>query len=374
MTRFSGGRLASAGVFVLSGAVAAACTLLNALDAYGPPTGAGPGAGDGGGFTSPDADTCAHARWADPPTKDDGAGNIDVVFAVNALYLKAPPNFGPTTGFDLDNVCTCPGPATCKGASDGRPCDLDGGIDNAGSELLSTLLAQAAQGTDATEKLQAGQRGVLLRLGEYNGGANDSQVIFSVLLSPGTERDRAGAPIPPKHDGNDRWLVDKGSAVAENGPPFLPKAFDQKAYVSDGIVVAKFDFPLYFGELVVELTDTVITAKITKTPGGLFQLEEGRFVGRWSTGKLLTSLDTLGDPFGGSGGVCGTNAAYLAIKPQICKAADLMKNPSADSTGAACNALGITTFFTAETAQLGAGADRVKPTRFCGDGWTDDCP
>jgi hypothetical protein len=138
--------------------------------------------------------------------------------------------------------------------------------------------------------------------------------------------------------------------------------------------VAKLDFPLSFGDLEVGLVDATLTAKLRKT-NDTWRLEDGRLVGRWPTTGLLTSFDTLRDPFSKTGGgVCGDSVLYRDLKGEICAAADLATRPADDNKDVACDAVGITVFFTGETAQFGEAADREASVHRCGDTWTDSCP
>ena len=83
-----------------------ACTLLNPLDAYGP---GDPTARDAGRDAAGEAaSACESVKWPSRPATD-GADIGDVVLAVERVNLGTSPE-PKLTGYDLDGVCTCPGP------------------------------------------------------------------------------------------------------------------------------------------------------------------------------------------------------------------------------------------------------------------------
>ncbi len=361
-------------VAVLCLVLGAACTLFNPLDEYGPPKPKVDAATmETGG--APPGDSCKRERWPERPGKDDAIGDIELFFALETLNVGAALDAGTpdTTGFDLDGVCTCPGPPSCTSPDAGTTCDLDGGIDDEGTKLLVSFASLGRFGNDTNDRLRAGETGLVFRLGHYNGGLDDTQVEFSVFLSLGTETDDAGEPKPPLHDGNDRWTVDRASLIGRNGPPYIPEFVDPNAYVSSGTLVTKINFPLRLGELVLNLTDGVAVVRVVRQ-GSSYRLEGGRLAGRLSTRNLLTVLDTLADPLSpDGGGVCGDSKLYAELKKRICSAVDVVADPAQDGTSAACDALASTLLFTAESAQPGAVVDRPPTTHLCGPDWTDDC-
>jgi hypothetical protein len=371
----SGAKRLIVGVLGLS--IAAACTLFNPLDEYGPPkprvdAGVDAAPQDGAG------ESCKHERWPERPPQEDGAENLEIVFALDTLDVGSPgPRSKPnrlTTGFDFDGVCTCPGRSSCVPPPDaGDPCDSDGGVDDKGTETMLKIASLGRLGNDATERFATGDSGLLIRLAQYNGGRNDRQVEASVFLSLGTEPDGNGDPKPPAHDGSDRWTVDRDTLVAASAPPYIPAYVDQNAYVSDGWLTASVTFPLRLNDLVVKLSQAIVVARIERN-GSVFRLEDARLAGRWPTATLLPQFDTIKDPFSlDGGGLCGSSLLYADLKRRFCAAVDLAADPQKDNTSAPCDALGVTLLFTAESAQLGSVVDRPPATHLCGDGWTDDC-
>lgn len=355
-------------------ALGAACTLFNPLDEYGPPEPKADASTTETGGDTP-GDSCKKERWPERPEADDATDDIELFFALETLKVGPELDAGTpdTTGFDLDGVCTCPGPPSCISPDAGTKCDLDGGIDDEGTKLLVSLASLGRVGNDTSDRLRAGATGLILRLAHYNGGLDDTQVEFSVFLSLGTETDDAGEPKPPRHDGNDRWTVDRASLIGRNGPPYIPEFVDPDAYVSGGTLVTKIGFPLQLGALVLNLTEGVAVARVVRQ-GSSYRLEGGRLAGRLPTRKLLTVLDSIADPFSpDGGGVCGDSSLYAELKKRICSAVDIVADPAQDNTSAACDALGSTLLFTAEPAQPGAVVDRPPTIHLCGPDWADDC-
>lgn len=365
---------------VASLSIAGACTLFNPLDEYGPPKPKPDGAVVAtDADTGADASACVGQRWPSrPPASTAGGTSLpETVFAIDNISIVGGGDAGNITsrGYDLDNVCTCPGTSSCAAAADapeGAQCDVDGGIDTAGTILLEGFIKLAGVEVDSVTKLRAGKIGLLFRLRDYNGQPDDAEVEFSVFLTNGTEKDINGDHIPPKFDGTDLWTLDPDSLIGGAGPPYLPQFVDTKAYVANGVLVANIDFPLTFSSLVLSLSGSVLTAHINNV-GGRLRLDDGRIVGRWPTGKLLTVLDTVKDPYVDGKGLCGDSGLYHDLKKRICAGADITANPKLDNTNAPCDALSITTSFAASPAKLGSVLPKDTIDHLCGATWTDDC-
>lgn len=351
--------------------------MLNPLEEFGPPP-PRTDASVADVALDEDAETCRTERWPPRPTTEDGTGpDTQLVFALEELAIGGPgadAGGRVTSGFDLDGVCTCPGPPSCvrpTGVKEG--CDNDGGIDSAGTDLLAAFVKLADLDFETNRRILDGERGLLFRVRFYNGGLDDAQVEAAIFLTSGTEpASDGGPPRRPARDGTDRWTVDPESLYGKTGPPYVPLFVDQNAYVAKGTLVAKFDFPLKVSDLTVNLSGGVATARLVRQ-GSTYRLDDGRVVGRWATRDLLTALDAVRDPFG-DGGICGESELYKQLKKDVCATVDIAADPALDTTSAPCNALSMTVLFTAGPAQLGALLPREPPKRRCGDAWADECP
>jgi hypothetical protein len=385
------------GAFVLiSGAVVVA---YQACAIYDPtlllPGDAGPGA-------ALDA-ACAHAYYPDRPAQDDPSTlTVEVVLAVQSIDLGVSPDAGTGLapyGFDLDHVCTCPGPPSCV-QEQGAPltCDDDMGRDHAGLELFRELGSLAPAGSQQTNQgLQAGQYGLIFDIQNYNGKPNDKQVSVSVYASNGISGVEDGGASQPSHDGTDRWTLDPtyiiggskldGSTCDQN----VCKAiyFDDTAYIKDNVLVARIDFPVSFGTksflggAVMNLKGSVIVGTLEQVAvaggGSSYRITEGTIAGRWPTRLLLQTLAAIPDNVSNTSPyLCGPDSfGYLYLRYRACQVADITSNPMLDNTNAPCDAVSMGFRFAAEPAHLGEVYGIPPPPAGCttegGLPFTDSC-
>lgn len=350
-----------------------ACTLFNPLDEYGPPVPKAEASTEAAADAGPDQG-CG-SRWPRRPDKDDQPGTLEpLVFAMDRVALSADPDAGmpQLEGFDLDGVCTCPDPPSCVApAGTEVACDADGGVDRAGSALLETIAQLGEANGDLSATFRSGEKNILVRVRNYNGGLDDTVVEVGVYLSRGTEGSQTGKPKLPAFDGNDSWTVDPSSLAGGAAPPYVPVVVDTNAYVSGGTLVAQVSVPLRISKVELEINSGVLTAKLLRD-GASYRLD-GILVGRLAATDFLTHLDTIRDPFG-DGGLCGTSVLYQDLKKKICASLDLAADPNQDGRSAPCDALGIAMLFTAAPAKLGAVFGEPADGRKCGATWKDDCP
>jgi hypothetical protein len=340
---------------------------------------------------------CAHVEPPPPPTTEDGALDLDFVlagsrlraFPTGAVAFSHP---GPPTGFDLDGVCTCPGPESCTPIGSQRHCDGEGGTDDTTGGIFTTFetLSPSAFNDDAFNRLVTkGVANILLRVRSYNGGLNDTQVTATIYVSAGLDgiQDGGVPPHPPLDDGTDIWTIDPSSLLGgdtvDGGPSCedndnvcVPLYVDTEAYVSNGVLVAHVDFPLTAGvgsdRIVIKVSGGVVTGKLVKGDGGTLNIEEGQIGGRWRTADMLAALSNVRDPFDQTKFLCGDAGTYLNAKQIVCKASDVMASPAEDNTGQPCDALSIAVSFYDVPAHIGAiYAAPSLPTSCVG--WTDDC-
>jgi hypothetical protein len=340
-------------------------------------------------------DTCAHARWPGPPAADDPSPQANIVFvdALRTLDLGirrdggAPPRFG----YDLDQQCTCPSPDSCNTQASATRCDDDAGRDNTGGDLLRVFgTFNVINQDDLNANLQQGLYGLLIQIRDYNGTANDTQVTVSVLVSNGANGIQDGGSFPvPKDDGNDRWTIDpasllggaslSGTDCGKNNVACTPIHYDNKAYVSDHVLVASLDFPMSLGgsgsmtAIVLELAGSIVTAKIAPI-GKSYGLEDGQIAGRWPTTKLLTGLAALPDPLTPGRFLCADDPTYVDLKKNICASRDIVTDPKLDRREVDCDALSVALGFRATPALLGEVWQKGSPPPHCGASYKDDCP
>lgn len=398
----AGSRFAIAGIAVvvasLVGAAAAgACAVYDKslLEPLPVATEAG-GGGDAAPEASPELDAgCALATAPPKPSAPDGPDVATLVLAVDSLRLDddATVDAGGDPlpeGLDLDGVCTCPGPESCtppaqlSSTAQKARCDGDGGRDNAAGRLFATFagLSPTFRATRLRESIRRGGATILLVLSHYNGTRNDPSVTVSAFLSPGIEDLRAdGGAAVPRFDGTDRWTVSPASLIGgetllgvdcDTQPTCLPLYADRDAYVNDGALVARLDFPVGVTEGFVLLIQSATVVGTLAGSGATTTLTKAQAAGRVSTKSILVGLGTLQDPFS-SGYMCKNNPTYLNVKKTICASADVAADPRADRTAAPCDALAAAVGFSASPAHLGVVFAPTKKSNEC-DGATDQCP
>jgi len=325
-----------------------------------------------------------------PPTKpaaDDpsDAGNQTFVVALHTLDLGIRTDGGaaPLFGYDLDSVFTCcdGGPSSCKPPVIGSHCDEDGGRDNSGGQLISSLaLLDPSQfnATTISQRLQDGVYSLIVQVSDYNGQLNDTQVVAGLYASDGLQPDVDGAVPVAKWDGSDVWTIDDQFVLnGADASPIVPNHYDAHAYVAGGVMVMQINFPLSLGTsatgaITISLTGGVITADVVPIPGGGFRAENGQVAGRWNASSVLTAAQSL--TLGGAP-ICPGSSLYANVKQQICAAADIATDPSSDNQGMPCDALSIGFGFTADPALMGEVVSNGAKQGTCGDAGltTDDC-
>ncbi len=332
-----------------------------------------------------DADTCAHTRWPARPADDDPSTtpNVTAMSAIATLSLGLAPEGGPAPliGFDLDRVCTCPGPDSCVNSFNTNPhCDEKGGRDNAAQALLQIVETLPGLNEAAlNQQLSSGKYGLVFAVSQWNGQPNDTQVNISLFVSNGLTPDDAGTVGPVKGDGSDVWLLSSGSLLGgdslagvdcgNGNPQCSPVYYDDNAYVTGGTIVGSVDFQIALGgsgsgTVNVNLTGSVVLATLVSSAGG-WSLANGTIAGRWATSKLLSSLAALDDPLKSGSYLCGDDGTYGIVKNDICNAMDIAADPNLDQTGAPCDAISVSLGFTANPAQMGVVTTKGQPFTGC---------
>jgi hypothetical protein len=310
---------------------------------------------------------------APAPTPATDASETTIYAALSSLTFGQTAPDGNPLGYDLDGVCTCPGPPSCSSTS--RNCDEPGGRDVAGNVFLSQIdgYLGSAGGTLA-ERIASGKMTTILWLTSYNGGRDDSLVGLSLISSPGLDAPDGGKP---GWNGHDVWNVDVrsvGGYVADADGGFSYVAMSTASgYVTGGVLVAtvpSFELGAGVGRLTVN--DAVFTATITAVAGGGYTLE-GQVAGRVAAGALFGLLGSVPDPAHDGQYLCGTNATFQTLRTAVCDGEDIMSDPALDSTAAAvCDAVSFAASFTAVSAGLGAPVTASYPDPGC-DGGVQAC-
>jgi len=294
---------------------------------------------------------------------------VDVVFAIRKIdFGEADLSQGPMVGFDLDNRCTCQGEGdSCKEPAwaTGDHCDGPQGRDNAGAQLFSvgSLFTDLLSSKTFTDDAEAGQGTLLVRVMEYNGQPNDTQVTVALYPSPGLDKDPCIDPLP-KWDGSDRWPVASPSVKKTGGGGAgggcgasgydvdSPLYVDHNAYVSGGVVVANLtDAAIIFASsskvTTLKITAGFLSGKLVKSDAR-WTLEQGTLAGRWKLEDVfdfLSTIETMGQP------LCTDNPVYNLVKNAFCQFPDIASSLGGPTTP--CDALSIALAIEGEPALLG---------------------
>ena len=308
-----------------------------------------------------------------PTNNPPSTPNNTYVAALSAIRLGSSDG-GPYYGFNLDGTCTCQFSQgdSCFAAGDAAPkCDDEGGIDNYARHAFEAINQLVPDGGVITEArfnsaLNSGLSGAVIQVSNYNGLADDSAVTVTIYGSQGIE----GYPdASPKHDGNDQWVIDPGSATGQYSV--------DDAYVTNFTLVATgLNFPIIVGSAItqpvtIQLDEGVIRASLTIN-GSSMTITNGVLGGRWDPAKFLPSLAPVPDPLFG-GYLCGdADITYQILKKDICASTDINRTTSGDGKGS-CNSVSMGLGFDAVPAMKGPVGPVVNPGQPCGPNWTDSC-
>ncbi len=256
-------------------------------------------------------------------------------------------------------------------------CDDSQGRDNAGGALIQQFSQLTSQLSTAkiNSDIAQGLDSMILRVTNYNGTANDTQVSLAVFNSNGTvPLTDAGLNPTPKLDGTDQWGIDPASLTG-TPPPYVATNEDDTAYVTGNVLVANVSFPFglgeSFGSNFLLLDGAFLVGTITTTSSGY--AITGVVTGRWDTRNLLTGMQGLKDPLNPGMFLCGTDPTYLGFKNAICGAADIASIATSDNTGAPCDALSLAVGFTSGAALLGGVLTHNPSPDPCGATYSDQC-
>lgn len=332
---------------------------------------------------------CNRRVWPPPPTDSSGGpDDVDIVVAARLInFGETDLSMGPLVGLDLDNHCTCQGDGpSCQAppADESEHCDGPEGIDNAVAEFFKFLGTFDMDFTSGryTTRAEEGNNSMLVRIRDYNGGANDDQVTLSLHPSPGRDTDPCGGPKQPSWDGTDTWPISSVSiralggggmgggmggapACGNNGfDPDDPLYADSNAYVTNYVVVANVpDLALQFvsddDSVAVRLTAGFVVGTLRQEANG-WALRDGVIVGRWRLSDLFAMVGQItsqGQP------ICTDHPVYPLIKKSVCKFPDIASTLAGPT--AICDALSFGLGFDAEAARFGAVIPQQPAPSLC---------
>ena len=363
------GRLLVLGIGALASVgVVAACTIVDSLKLPDDAADSGQnGSRDAGTDKDVFVDPCRSDLLPDPPDPPVGTGNDGntFFFAVDSVAFSVPGDAGGSVGLNLDKRCTCsgmpPDPQSCVPLSpNNKHCDTLGrGIDNAVALLVNGQAKQNGFDVEGQSQraLASGRNGLLIKMDQYNGEANDSRVLFSFYVSAGPAYPDGGGlgGIKPTFTTADSWSVDMQSLVGGADPKRYVGINNTTATVTNGVFVASnLSGVLRLDNgLSIDLRSMELSGKLVKEQDGTFRIDNGVLAGRWTTQDALRNLGTLGDPTADGGKVCANPLNYGALKLLVCAAADI-SSTGPDNGNVTCDALSLGLSFTAKPATFGA--------------------
>jgi len=325
----------------------------------------------GGDAGNTDANPCIGSGFPPNPGPNTSSpsDSVTVTLALSQVMLGQTDG-GPYYGFNLDNTCTCPGPASCS-INMGQPaCDDPGGIDNYARRIFETINEFSPDGGFITEAklnnaLLTGTSGALIQVSQYNGKPDDGEVTVTVYGSLGYEN----YPTPPAFDGGDYWKVD---TLSQSG-----LYSTMNAYVAKYTLVAALNFPIIVGSTItqpvyIQLESGDIEAVMQPDDAGGIAKMTGVLGGRWEPSKFLSSLAVVPDPISPGSYLCGGDGTYGLLKTIICQHTDVNADPTDDGTGL-CNAVSMGLGFVALPAHVGSTASPPDASSAC-DGSNTQCP
>ncbi len=351
-----------------------------------------------GWWSSKRNDGCISAGVPTPgqrPKDAVGDGVPPLYFAVRSMALGSldrdeEPTVGAwkKLGFDLDGLCSAS--ETCQDAPFSPACHSIGAVvdghecrDNSFGKLEAEAVTfegvgkQVGLSNDGFNcALCRGDYTFLIKISEWNGKDNDSNVRIDLYPSPGiTEKPSwacdldapAGAwKTNPCWGPSAEWTIQDGTfegAIPASGDLPNAKLNDPSAYVRDGYVVgqlpadASFWFP---GESAarafpLKIQGGIFAGKLVKD-GEAYRIDDGTIAGRAKTSDLVQAFRDLG--------VCEAHEFFGPINFVINQNADILAN-GAISPEASCDAVSLGIGFRAEQATFSRQAEDVTPLPGC---------
>ena len=295
--------------------------------------------------TGVDAKECHLVLPPEAPTDAIVEGNISFVVAVDKV------DFGESggwrgLGYDLDHVCDCSASVrSCAPAV----CNPENEIDNAFGNMLAVMkleLGFYSIGSSIwSDTAKAGDWGFMIRVSDYNGQPDDSQVTVEWLLSHPFEVGSDGR-IVPQWDGQDEWFVWDSNRFV-----------DDAAFVTGGQLVAHLPrspfvvvTDIYIDFIEFDLVGSTLTAKVEHSGAG-WSLVDGIIAAGMDSDKLLAQVNHI--PYVSNGRpMCEhdpeTEEPFGLFKSFICGYSDLLSS-SGPTTGQ-CDSISFGIGFAAKPA------------------------
>ena len=376
-------------VFLQVAGIAAGCTyydtslLAPAGSAGGGSAGAAGASGAAGSAGAAGGGTCQRVAPPNKPNVTGSGGTLDLVLAMRSIWFKGDADAGhEPVGYDIDRTCSCQGEGdSCQVPSwaTGDHCDGPEGRDNAFGKLIDDMAAFSGVGEfgvkEWNERLSNGEWGVLIRVRNYNGEADDDEVELAWYMAEklwaATVLD-GGAKAPPKWDGSDAWPVRDMNVIG--GDIDKPASADSKAYVSGGVLVGMLPSGLFQAAPSMQfiLTDPYLTGRLVKGASG-WELQEGQVAAVWQMTDVFEQFNyftVLSQPMCKGGG----NPFYDGVKQMICRHVDIFHDRGTPTSP--CDSLSVGMAFSAQQAKFGPLMPTEVPEKLCDDAHdpaTDTC-
>ena len=318
---------------------------------------------------------CRSAAVPASPTFGASLGSIEFTVAVKRVDLGDVDDGTATQrfrkmGYDIDGTCTAKGgqASSCIRPAWATSDDSDGpgGRDNGFGALVYTSGGGAAS-NQVNSDIEKGVITTLIRVRGYNGGSTDNQVevaIYGATMNPtGSESPRPAWQGDDKWKAHAPWVVLDESDAGSNPSPESARFSDPNAYVTNGILVAKFESFLLGG--LQSVHDLVVTARIVEgEQGANWSLRDGTFSSRFAMDDILSALDFVRDNDTNQP-LCTDAPNYPTFKQNICATADI-NALGVDDGSAPCDAASWAWQFSAEPALL-EGVDFTVVRHNCMD-------
>jgi hypothetical protein len=292
-------------------------------------------------------DGCHHALPPPRPATTDTADDLTVIAVAKQILLSTPSGTAPV-GYDLDDTCTVDkATETCLGSKPHSDPAGSGGIDNNAGDLFNLVNSRTDLEKRVNDGIVVGKNSLLVRLGGYNGKADDPRVTVSIYASPGL-LDGSGQPQPPQFVDTEAWSLDDAQF---NAITDLPTATTD-GYVANGTVVAFLDAKIALSDsFSLTFDGAIFTAQLDLT-GSKPAITSGIIAGRWPATDILRVLARQRTSDSGTA-LCDDPISYAVAKGIICGDLDIRSDRANDGKGLACDATSASLRFLGGHASLG---------------------